>query len=177
MTTLTEALAAPHLKRVLAVPGPPFRLLAYLGLVVLVALASVQIVAIHRQGERTEARRDAVTVAQRSVSALTTVSTKNLDDDISRMMKDATPGFRAQFEKQASAFREGVRQGKVTSKGSVNAAGISSITEKKAIVMVAADGTVSNTVSSGPQERSYRLRVTLKRTGERWLVSGMEFVS
>lgn len=177
MTTLTGALSAPQLKRVLAIPGPPFRGLAYLGLIALLVLATVQFVAIHRQGERTDARRDAVAVAERSVTALTTVSTKNLDDDISQMMKDATPGFRSQFEKQATAFREGVRQGKVTSTGSVSASGISSITEKKAVVVVAANGTVSNAASSEPQERSYRLRVTLKRTGERWLVSGMEFVA
>ena len=180
MTTLTGALAPPNLKKlksIVARPASPLRLLVYLALAALVALAVVQVVAIDRQGERTDARRDAVAVAQRSVTALTTVSAKSLDDDISRMMKDATPGFRSQFEKQAKAFREGVQQGKVSSKGSVTAAGVSSITERKAVVMVAADGTVSNAVSSGPQQRSYRLRVTLKRSGDHWLVSGMEFVA
>lgn len=177
MTTLTEALAPPNLKKIVAVPRSPLRILAYLALVALVTTAVVQVIAIDRQGDRTDARRDAVAVARRSVTALTTVSAKSLDDDISRMMKDATPGFRSQFEKQAKAFREGVQQGKVASEGSVTAAGISSITDRKAVVMVAADGTVSNAVSSGPQQRSYRLRVTLKRSGDHWLVSGMEFVS
>jgi hypothetical protein len=44
-------------------------------------------------------------------------------------------------------------------------------------VIVAAAGTVENSGTNAAEPRNYRLRVDLQKDGDRWLVSGLEFVA
>ena len=55
-------------------------------------------------------------------------------------------------------------------------AGLVSLDDDSARVLVVADSTVTNAAGSDPQRRHYRLQLDLARHGQRWLVSDLQFV-
>ena len=57
------------------------------------------------------------------------------------------------------------------------AAGVVKLADEQATVIVAAAGTVKNKSTKKAEPRNYRLQVDLQEVDERWLVSGLEFVS
>lgn len=109
--------------------------------------------------------------------ALTSISADNAEQDITRLLAGATAGFRDQFEKQAVAFKKALSAGNVTSTGKVVSAGLVSLKDDHAVVLIAATGTVQNAQTTTPEARSYRLRAELDKTNGTWLVAGLEFVA
>lgn len=69
-----------------------------------------------------------------------------------------------------------VRQGKVDSTGTADEAGVSELTHDTATVLVAVRSTVKNTQTPQGAPRMYRMSVKLAKEGDKWLVSGMQFV-
>ena len=66
---------------------------------------------------------------------------------------------------------------KVTATGKVLSTGVVKLEDGRATVIVAAAGTVENAKTTEAEPRNYRLRVDLQQDGDRWLVSGLEFVA
>jgi len=58
----------------------------------------------------------------------------------------------------------------------VVAAAVTTVTDRRARVLVANRTTVTNTSAKAPTTRAYRISVDLVRVRDAWLVSGMEFV-
>lgn len=158
--------------------GWPRSQLVALGVVVLALLAGA--VASGLDWRRTHAAEDdgdaAVAAARAEVLALTSVSAKTTEDDIDRLLAGATSDFRDELERQTDAFRQALVSADVTSTGEVVSAGLSSLEDAKATVLVAASGTVANAKAKQPEPRNYRMRVDLQKVQDRWLVSGLEFV-
>ena len=151
------------------------------GLVVL-ALALVGIgvdraLAWHRADTRVAAGHAAVAAAEREVITLTSVSAATSTHDLAALRAGATGDFAKQLSGQSSAFAKALSQSKVSAKGRVVSSGLASLTGSRAVVVLAATGTVSNTAAKGPSSRSYRLRAEMIERGGRWLVSSLEFVS
>ena len=55
-------------------------------------------------------------------------------------------------------------------------AGVVSMDDDSARVIVVADSSVTNVNAPDPQPRHYRLPLDLVRSGDRWLTSDLEFV-
>lgn len=123
------------------------------------------------------ARRDALSAARSEVLALTTISSTTSAADIKRLLAGATPSFREKFQQQAKEFSSALKQAGVTSTGRIASAGVESSRDSKAVVLVAATGTVKNNRNKKAEPRNYRLRVSLEKSGDRWLVAGMDFVA
>ena len=68
------------------------------------------------------------------------------------------------------------KQNESVSKGQVLRAGVVSMDDDSARVVVVADSTVTNVSAPEPQPRHYRLQLDLVLRGDRWLTSGLEFV-
>jgi Mce-associated membrane protein len=143
----------------------------------LIGLGVQQRVSEHDLHSHASQERAAAAAAKTKVLALTTLSASSTDRDIARLLKGVTPSFRAQFQDQAQAFRQALISQKVESTGVVNSVGVSSLKGKRATVIVAAVGTVTNARSPKPQQRAYRLKLEMRRVGSAWLVNAMEFVA
>lgn len=147
--------------------------------VVLVALLVVivlEVLAVARHQEREALRRDAIRVASAQVVDLTTIDPAHVDDRITDLRQRTTGDFRRQLQGIAETFRAVVRTGKVETAGDVVAVAVTSLSERKAHVLVANRTTVINTSAKTPTTRAYRIGVDLLRVKGVWLVSGMEFV-
>ena len=127
--------------------------------------------------EESSDRGDAVAVARAEVDGLISITDATSQADIDQLLKRATSGFRSDLDKQSKDLRAQLSKNKVSATGDVVSAGLVSLKDDKASVIVAAAGTVKNKSSKKAQPRNYRLRVELEKVGGTWLVSGLEFVS
>ena len=118
-----------------------------------------------------------VEIASDKVLDLTRFSANTAERDTQRLLKGVTDEFRTNYQDQVKAFSSAVARERVTSTGTVASAGLKSLDDDTAEVLVAATGTVQNKKADEPQPRYYRLLVELKRVGDDWLVNGLEFVA
>ncbi|HKY58901.1 MAG TPA: hypothetical protein VJL80_12750 [Aeromicrobium sp.] len=149
----------------------------------LVAVVTIGLVSIpqwqnlHAAKVRADDRAAARTVAELEVKDLTTLSPATLDPTLKRLKKRLTGTFARQFDAFYATFASVVSQQKVTSRGSVQSVALASLTERKAVALVAARAVVSSTETKRDLHRAYRFEVTLTKRGDVWLISGMRFVS
>jgi Mce-associated membrane protein len=142
----------------------------------LLAVILLEAIAVGRHQHRGSLRRDAIRVASAQVVDLTTIDPTQVDDRIADLRKRTTGDFRRQLQGISQTFRSVVRSGKVETAGDVVAVAVTSVTDRRAHVLVANRTTVTNTSAKQPTTRAYRIRVDLLRVHDEWLVSGMEFV-
>lgn len=128
----------------------------------------------HEQAAAAEAASEAATA---QVEKLITVSGSTAQDSINSLLDGATGDFRAEFEAQAGRIRRTLADSDVETTGEVVSTGVVRASDTRATVIVAATGTVQNKQAEQPQPRNYRLSVDLEKVGDRWLVSGLEFVA
>ena len=155
-----------------------FVLLA-LAAVVLVASLVLLAVVVPRllQARETDARQDAVLQAARQHAVnFTTLDYRELDEGLGRVLKGSTGDFREQFEAGTSDLKKLVTENQAVAEGEALEAGIVTVDDDSARVLVVADSTVTNAGTENPDKRHYRIQMDLVREGERWLVSDLEFV-
>lgn len=122
-------------------------------------------------------RTDAVAdVASQQVTRLISISASTSDRTFDDLVDGATSNFRDELRGQASRIRGALDDNDVQASGVVLSAGVSDVSSSRATVLVAAEGTVANKGTAGAESRSYRVKVDVQRTDDRWLVSGLEFV-
>lgn len=151
--------------------------LVALVIVGLLVVAGDRALSWHHQRQQVSDEKDAAAAAANEVERLITISASTSKDDIEKLLDGATADFRTELEDQADRLRKALTQNKVTATGEVVSAGVVELEDGRATVIIAAEGTVKNQQSKDAEPRSYRLRVDLQRYGDRWLVSGLEFVA
>lgn len=165
--------------------GRPSRRSVTLAVTVLTALAllaSLVVLAVTAPGvleqrAAEERRGQVLQEAKQHAVNFTTLDYRTFDDDIELVLDGATGDFREQFGSGVEQVRDLVTQNQSVSTGSVSEAGLVSMDEDSAQVLVVADTEVTNLSSPDPAPRHYRLQMDLTRTGDRWLVSQLTFVS
>ena len=162
-------------------PDGATRLLIARGVTAVVVLALLAVVvleaiAVGRHEHRESLRRDAIRVASAQVVDLTTIDAAHVDDRLADLRKRTTGDFRRQLQGISETFRSVVRSGKVQTAGDVVAVAVTSVSDRRAHVLVANRTAVTNTSAKQPTTRAYRIGVDLVRVKDTWLVSGMEFV-
>lgn len=145
--------------------------------VALLALSVERGLAWKSDRDSAERRQAAIDAASAEVVGLITINAKTSDADIDKLLAGATAAFRDQLESQADTLRSALAENDVQATGEVVSAGLTTFDDGKATVIVAAKGTVDNKQTGDPAPRNYRLEVTLTEQGNRWLVSGLEFVA
>lgn len=129
----------------------------------------------HRQ--RVTDGENAAAAARAEVEGLIGVSSATSKQDLEKLLDGATAGFRDELAAQADSFRQALAKNKVITTGKVVSTGVVKIDGGRATVGVATSGTVKNKQVAKPEPRNFRLRVDLHQDGDRWLVSGLEFVA
>ncbi|WP_285189278.1 hypothetical protein [Rhodococcus sp. MEB041] len=126
--------------------------------------------------ERTTLEQQYLQVARQGVLDLTTISADTVDADVERVTSASTGRFRDEFSERAADFVSVVRDADVTATGAVSEAGIESMTDSEAQVLVAATSTVTNASGATDEPRVWRLRVSVARDGDRLALSDVQFV-
>lgn len=166
-------------KTAASAPGRAWVVVVSLFALLAITLGSLTAYNIHRiaRTEAVQAREETILrVARQGVLNVTTLSHESIDADIKRLIDSSTGEYRRQFEGRSSTFRDMVAESAVASEGTITEAGIESSEETSGKALVAVRAEVSNKAAPEGEQRQYRMAVNVVREGDRWLVSGLEFV-
>jgi Mce-associated membrane protein len=165
------------------VPAPvrstPIRLIAVLVVVTALALAGALWTGGRVRAERSDHRADAAALAagRTAATAFTSYDYRHLDTDLNRVAAMSTGTFRVQFTKALGALTQAIKQAQGVSAGQIGYAGLTRRTGDTAVVLAAVDATITNTASTTPSVRRYRLKITLDDSSGAWLISDISPVT
>jgi len=167
-----EKTVAPRRRRLLLAAAVVLGLttvgLAVAAVLVGLRMHHLQTVADRRQAALTAARQEAVN--------FTSYDYNTLDRDFGRVIDNASGGFKDEFTQQSKQLRDLITKGQATSQGSVLDAAVVSAGPGSAVVLAVVDDKVKNVNIPDGATRHYRLRLALNRSGDRWLVTDLQFV-
>lgn len=123
----------------------------------------------HRAAEFTAAARQIVVT-------LMSIDAARAKDDVRRIVDNSTGQFKADFQSAANDFVKAAQNANVSTQTSVRAAAVDSMTNDTAVVLVAADTTLTNSTGAAEKPRSWRLSLKLARDGGQIKMSSMEFI-
>jgi Mce-associated membrane protein len=158
---------------------PPCRLAVVAGIVmVLVAGALLGWLSYqwHRSLQAAEQRTVYVQAARQAAVNLTTIDWEHADADVQRVLDSATGTFRDDFAKRSRPFVDVVEQVKSKSEGTVNLAGLESVTGDQARVLIAMSVKTTTSVAPEASPRAWRMRIDVQKVGKDVKVSNVEFV-
>lgn len=121
------------------------------------------------------ARAQALGAARQEAVNFTTIDYRHLDSYLDRVSSGAIGTFKKEFTDRAASLRTLLHDSKVVATGQVLAAGISSASADRAVVLAIVDESVTNTAAPKGAITRYRMKLTLDRVGDRWLVSDVYF--
>jgi Mce-associated membrane protein len=129
----------------------------------------------HAQADQRH-RAEFVAVARQVVVTLMSIDYNDAEGSVQRIVDNSTGPFRTEFQGAAEDFVKVSKDAKVTTKATVNAAAVESMTPDSAVVLVAASSTVTNAARAEEAPRRWRLTVDLQREGDQIKMSKVEFV-
>jgi Mce-associated membrane protein len=131
----------------------------------------------HRKAED-ESRLNAEYAAagRQSVVTLMSLDFNKAEEDVKRIIDNATGDFKKDFENQAKDFVKVAQDSKVVTDVTVTATAVESMDNDKAVVLVAATSRVTNKAGAKGEPRAWRLSVNLQRENGQIKMSKVEFV-
>lgn len=165
---------------------PPRKPMSHVTLALVVGLAMVVALAglvgwlgwRATESHRAEKQRELfLQVGRQAAINLTTIDYTEVDKDVNRILESATDVFYDDFSKRSQPFADVVKQAQSKSAGEVTAAGLESVDNDHAQVLVAVTVKTSNAGLAEQQPRLWRMRISVKKTGDdEAKVSNVEFV-
>jgi Mce-associated membrane protein len=161
--------------------GPPGRKsLAVVMAVILICTSlgtSGYVVWYHRKtvDERHRAAEFAA-AARQSAITLMSIDADKARDDLQRIIDDTTGPFRDKMLVTANSLVEAVEKSKVSTKGTVQAVAVESMTADSAVVLVTTKAEVANPGKTKPPPRTWRIVMGLQRDGGQLKMSRVEFL-
>ena len=120
---------------------------------------------------------DVTASAREQTRAFLTVDYKNMDPLTDKVLAGATGQFKKQYQGARGNLKATAQQGKAVATGEVKEVGIGDIDADTAVVLVAADGSVTSKTTTGEATpRRYEFRLTMVRKGEKWLTSDLQIL-
>jgi len=151
--------------------------------VVAVALIAVAAVLFLRGGQSDEQKAagqyaEIVKAAKQETIAFLTIDHTKMDDITDAVLDGATGEFKKEYTTSLDSLKDAAKQQESFATGTVDEAGVSEADADSATVFVSAASDVRNKGTDGKTEtRAWRIKLTMNREGDRWLVSKLEFVS
>lgn len=135
-------------------------------------------IALHHRGAVQDRQRSAAftAAAKQGVINMTSLDFQHAEEDIARVLDNATGEFKDDFAQQARDFIEVSKQSQVVSTGTVNAAAVESMDTDSAVVLVSATSFVTNVAGAKEEPRTWRLRVTVTKDGDQIKMSKLTYV-
>ncbi|MGI9123684.1 MAG: hypothetical protein ACR2JM_02890 [Mycobacterium sp.] len=145
--------------------------------VVLAALFAGQAYRVYRDRQNEQQRAMFLEVGRQAAINLTTIDYQRADSDVQRVLDSATGAFKDEFSGRSDAFIDVVTKAQSKSSGSVTEAGIESMDEHEAQVMVALAVKTTTMGVTDPSPRYWRMRLTVSKTDGGAKISKVDFVS
>lgn len=117
-----------------------------------------------------------VAAARNAIVAMMTIDAGKAREDLQRFVDDTTGMFKISILMGGEDAVKALEQSKVSSKGSVQAVAVESMTNDSAVVLVAAKSEITKPGQAKPESRSMRLVVSVQRDGGQLKVSRVDFV-
>ncbi|MCG7611400.1 MULTISPECIES: hypothetical protein [Mycobacterium] len=131
----------------------------------------------HRQAQHREQLTAEYTAAARqTVVTLMSLDFNHAQDAVKNILDNSTGEFREDFEAQSKDFVKLAQDAKVVTEANVTGAAVDSMSDDKAVVLVAVNTKVTNTTGANKQPRPWRVAVNLVREGDQIKLSKVEFV-
>ncbi|MEV4206813.1 h domain protein [Nocardia salmonicida] len=148
-----------------------FGALAAAGLIAAIVLG-VSGYQLWQQDKTEQARTDAMSTASRTVSAMFTYEPATVDTELPRAADNLTEAFRAEYLKLIEqAIAPGAKEKQLTVKATTQAEAVVSADAEKAVILLYLNQlTTSKDAPDGTTSGS-RVRVSLDKADNRWLVS------
>ncbi|HEX4190018.1 MAG TPA: hypothetical protein VHZ06_03420 [Marmoricola sp.] len=146
---------------------------AMLVLVMLLAVAGAVVtgVKVHHLQADHRADRQALEVGRSAATEFTSYDYQHLDTDLGRVTDLSTGTFRKQFTAALGALTQAIKQAKGVSNGQIAYAGLTRRDGDTAVVVASVDATITNSSTTTPSIRRYRLQITLDHSTGSWLIS------
>ena len=156
------------------------KLAAIAGLVLVLALGGLTGWLGYRAYESRQAedlRNLFLQVGRQGALNLTTINHETAEADVQRVLDSSTGTFYDDFQKRAQPFIEVVKQAQSKSEGNIAEAGLEASDANEGQVLVAVTVNTTNAGAPEQQPRSWRMRITVQKTGDNEAkVSNVEFV-
>jgi Mce-associated membrane protein len=153
-----------------------------LALLLLIAVVGAALV-VRTRSDRADARARqerygaVLDAADAEATAFVNLRYDRAAEGIRAVAAGATGDFRTHYVRSSRRLAATLRRQRSALTGHVVWSGVTGIAPDRATVIVATSGTVSNRRTGGQEvPRHFRLRVTLRHQGDRWLTSGISFV-
>lgn len=130
------------------------------------------LVAVHKRQHAAEFTQ----AARQAAVTLLSINADHAKEDLQRVIDDSTGEFKSQLQVTARNIADGIEKSKVSTKATVQAVAVQSITDDSGVVLVAAKSDASRADNAQPRPASWRLRINLTRDGGQLKMSKVEFV-
>lgn len=160
-------------------PRTPAQLAIALGMLAITALTALVgwLGFAAYQSHRTQEQRALfVQVARQGALNLTTIDWQHADADVQRILSSATGRYHDDLVKRQQPFIEVVKKAQSKSEGTIVRAGLESATDDEAQVLVTASVKTSNLAAAEQHPRTWRMRISVQRTGGEAKIADVEFV-
>ena len=147
-----------------------------LAVLLVLLLAGVGFLWFTRPGEspvRTGEYAEALQAARSGVVDLTSFDYLTLDDDIEQIRRVATGDLRDASVSELEDRRQEITELEAVVNTEIIGAGLTRADTEEATVLLVIQATQESTASEQVQISRYRLEVTLEKSGDRWLLSGI----
>jgi Mce-associated membrane protein len=148
-------------------------------LVVIVGLAValiVSLVQLSNQNSLAAERTSAVAAAKVFAHDVATYDYRHLHRDFGRVESESTPSFRRSFIRSSDSLSKVLVQYRAAASAKVLAAGVSTISSGKAVVLLFVNQSVANSSRQGVSTDDSRIEITLVRGDGRWLLQDLKVV-
>lgn len=131
----------------------------------------------HNQAEhRQQLAAEYTAAARQTVVTLMSLDFNHAQDAVKNILDNSTGEFREDFEAQSKDFVKLAQDAKVVTEAKVTAAAVDTMSDDKAVVLVAVNTQVTNTTGANKQPRPWRVAVDMVREGDQIKLSKVEFV-
>lgn len=133
----------------------------------------------HHRGvaQRQHQTAEYAAAARQGVVTLMSLNYETVDADVQAIIDNSTGEFRKDFESHAADFAKVARESKTVTTVDATYAGVESMTDTEAVVLVAASTKVTNTAGAKEEPRNWRLTVHLAREGGQVKMSKVDFAA
>jgi hypothetical protein len=144
-----------------------------LAVVLVAALVAVAVLGLrlHTQRDLDAQREPVLRSAERFATELSSIRAETAPKQLDELKAQTTTPIRGQLDQMAAAFQAIAVGGKLEADGRVTSSGLERLTRSDASALVTVSTTVSHQGLPVPEDRHYRMAVTLRRDGEQWLVA------
>jgi Mce-associated membrane protein len=148
---------------------------------VALVLAALVAVGLSARGVLTDradeaARADALAAARQLAVSFTSLDYRTYDQGARRLTESAAGQLRQQLTDSTGALRKAMTTNRSVSHGTVLDAAVVDGDRDSARVLLVVDADVTNTSTTTPTARHYRIQLDLTRQGDRWLGTNLTFV-